>query len=696
MTTISDKLTSIYNAKKDIKSAITEKGQSVGDNILDYASAIRNIEQGSGGSPSYRNWWKVYFIDYDGTVLSYQEVNDGDDFVFPDAPDHTDKFILFTGWNQTSNHTTDYDPQDLYTIVIGALYDVIDKQDTGENTKLMFNAHSITMTTGFALTSTVADGITIDWGDGTTTTSSSTSKTEYTHTYDRSYLGKDITVEIQCADGNTYDFYKVKTGLDNIMPTNVKFGKGCRYIVNSAFKDCYSLQSVSIPSSVTYIGSDAFQNCYSLQSVSIPSSVTYIGYDAFQNCYSLQSVSIPSSVTRIYNYAFQNCYSLQSLTIPSSVTTVDIAAFSGCSSLQSVTIPSSVTSIDSDAFYNCSSLQSVTIPSSVTSIDSSAFSKCYPSLYNKHILNVYNPNSVYNVVEVETDKVSSKFVNSVTIPSSVTTIGGNAFQSCYSLQSVTIPSSVTTIKNSAFKSCQSLQSLTIPSSVTTIGEGTFMECQSLQSLTIPSSVTTIKNAAFQSCYSLQSVSIPSSVSKISAQTFENCYSLQSVNIPESVTYIDGGSFGRCYSLKSITIPESVTTIKQGMLQYCYSLQSVSIPSSVTSVVNSLLYNCYSLQSVSIPSSVTSIDTNAFNKCYSLQSVSIPSSVVNISGSNVFANTNCIIDFGNERITVPTLQSTNSIGSNFCIVPDALYDTWCAATNWSTMTNKIIKYSDYHK
>ena len=696
MTTISDKLTSIYNAKKDIKSAITEKGQSVGDNILDYAAAIRKIEQGSGGSPSYRNWWKVYFIDYDGTVLSYQEVNNGADFVFPDAPDHTDKELVFTGWNQTSNHTSDYDPQDLYTIVIGALYDVIDKQDTGENTKLMFNAHSITMTTGFTLTSTVADGITIDWGDGTTTTSSSTSKTEYTHTYDRSYLGKDITVEIQCADGNTYTFDKVKIGLNNIMPTNVKLGKGVTSISNDAFSDCYSLQLVTIPSSVTSIGSNAFINCHSLQSVTIPSSVTSIGNGAFAFCDSLQSVIIPSGVTNIKQDVFLQCYSLKSVSIPSSVTNIGQHAFENCNSLQSVTIPSSVTSIAYYAFYNCSSLQSVSIQSSVTSINSSAFSNCYPSLYNKHILNVYNPNSVYNVVEVETDKVSSKFVNSVTIPSSVTSIGGNAFEKCNSLQSITIPESVTTIKNSAFKSCPSMQSLTIPSSVTTIGEGTFMECSSLQSVTIPSSVTTIKNAAFQSCYSLQSVNIPSSMSKISAQTFENCYSLQSVNIPESVTYIDGGSFGRCYSLKSITIPESVTTIKQGMLQYCYSLQSVSIPSGLTSIVNSLLYNCYSLQSVTIPESVKSIDTNAFNKCYSLQSVTIPSSVVNISGSNVFANTNCIIDFGNERTTVPTLSSTNSIGSNFCIVPDALYDTWCAATNWSTMTNKIIKYSDYHK
>ena len=79
----------------------------------------------------------------------------------------------------------------------------------------------------------------------------------------------------------------------------------------------------------------------------------------------------------------------------------------------------------------------------------------------------------------------------------------------------------------------------------------------------------------------------------------------------------------------------------------------------------------------------------------MQSLTIPSSVTLI-GYNTFSNTNCILNFGNERTTVPTISSTNSIANNLCVVPDALYDEWCAATNWSAITNKIIKYSDYYK
>jgi hypothetical protein len=58
------------------------------------------------------------------------------------------------------------------------------------------------------------------------------------------------------------------------------------------------------------MGNYAFSNCYSLASVTIPSSVTTMGNYAFSNCYSLASVTIPSSVTTMGNYAFSNCYGM--------------------------------------------------------------------------------------------------------------------------------------------------------------------------------------------------------------------------------------------------------------------------------------------------------------------------------------------------------------------------------------------------
>ena len=183
--------------------------------------------------------------------------------------------------------------------------------------------------------------------------------------------------------------------------------EGTEVICDGAFSCCFSLQSVTIPNSVTKIGDSAFWSCKSLQSVTIPNSVTSIGDEAFSNCESLQSITIPNSVRNIGNNAFRGCNicfficnstyfqnddvclfnkdktaivskikDCVNYIIPNSVTSIGDEAFSWCESLQSVTIPNSVTSIGNLAFEECESLQSVTIPNSVTNIGDGAFCGC--------------------------------------------------------------------------------------------------------------------------------------------------------------------------------------------------------------------------------------------------------------------------------------------------------------------------------
>ena len=97
-------------------------------------------------------------------------------------------------------------------------------------------------------------------------------------------------------------------------------------------------------------------------------------------------------------------------------------------------------------------------------------------------------------------------LTSVTIPNSVTTIGGSAFSGCSALTSVTIPNSVTTIGEAAFYYCSALTSVTIPNSVTKIGSSAFSACRNLKILTFGSGLQSIGREAFSGCINITQIS----------------------------------------------------------------------------------------------------------------------------------------------------------------------------------------------
>ena len=201
-----------------------------------------------------------------------------------------------------------------------------------------------------------------------------------------------------------------------------------------------------------------------------------------------------------------------------------------------------VTAFADNAFNNCKGLKSITIPSSVTSLGMSCF--------------------------------SASGLTSITIPYSVTSLGNDCFHSCDALTSITIPSSVTSLGDYCF-SYSGLTSITIPSSVTSLGKSCFEWCRGLTSITIPSSVTSLGSSCFYMCSSLTSVTIPSSVTSLGDYCFSSCSGLTSITIPSSVTSLGSGCFSSCSGLTSITIPSSVTSLGDGCFSNCPKLEKAT-------------------------------------------------------------------------------------------------------------------------
>lgn len=93
-------------------------------------------------------------------------------------------------------------------------------------------------------------------------------------------------------------------------------------------------------------------------------------------------------------------------------------------------------------------------------------------------------------------------ITSVSVPSTVVSIGNGAFSNCTGLTSVTLPSGLSSMGTAVFKGCTKLSQVNIPSSLSSIPSGTFQGCSKLTSITIPSSVTSIGSKAFEGCTNL--------------------------------------------------------------------------------------------------------------------------------------------------------------------------------------------------
>ena len=250
------------------------------------------------------------------------------------------------------------------------------------------------------------------------------------------------------------------------------YNKSSRYyhykkVYTGAFGGCTSLESVSLPDSLTKISEYAFKDCSMLTSIRIPDSVTEMDAGCFEGCSNLTDVKLPAGIEEITDAVFQNCTSLVSIDIPDSVKIIggDVWFPNGANYSETVPVPRG-------AFYNCTSLESITISKNVEYISGIAFAKCDNLKFK-----IDAGNTKYTVEDdiLFADDKSTlvwfppKRTGEYIIPNGVTKIEKGAFFECDTLNSIIIPHGVKMLGKCAFFKCSGLDGFIIPLSVEDVG-----------------------------------------------------------------------------------------------------------------------------------------------------------------------------------------------------------------------------------
>lgn len=200
--------------------------------------------------------------------------------------------------------------------------------------------------------------------------------------------------------------------------------------------------------------------------------------------------------------------------------------------------------------------------------------------------------------------------------------------------SITIPSTVTSVGNYCFSRLTNLQKITIPSSVKEFGAGLFQECTSLEEFTIPTKMTAVPHEIFRDCTSLSKVTMHSKVTSIDYNAFENCISLKEIKLPSGLKSLGGQCF-LSSGLESISIPNTVSELYSGVFQNCKSLNSVKFTtnSSVKDIPYNTFSGCSNLKTVTVPSNVAKIG-ESFIDCPNLTTLLIRNDSMQIMGTGV--------------------------------------------------------------
>lgn len=210
----------------------------------------------------------------------------------------------------------------------------------------------------------------------------------------------------------------------------------------------------------------------------------------------LTSIKLPSSLIKIKDDAFNSMDTLKSLVIDGGAPNLNELgerSFSGCSNIEELDLSNSkLTSIPEGAFAYCKNLKTIKLPSTITSIGDEAF---------------YNCQSLTNIEGL--DKCNLK------------SIGSAAFSNCKALENLDFSQSTfTNVPSKAFNGCSALAKITLPNTLTTIGGYAFYACYSIPQLDLSNTaLTTLENYALYQMRETTKLLLPDSISSIGTHAF---------------------------------------------------------------------------------------------------------------------------------------------------------------------------------
>ena len=515
--------------------------------------------------------------------------------------------------------------------------------------------------------------------------------------------------------GEMYDYsFNYSTPWRYSVVKRIIIGDSVTTIGNSAFRDCRTLTSVTIPNSIKTIGDEAFLDCSSLTSVTIPNSVTTIGDEAFRDCSSLTSVTIGNSVTTIGANAFDNTNKTKIIwltnTPPDGYRNVggDIHyvandLYTGLSNKKVYPYLSSIFEVDGIKYVPVS-------PSERTcdAIDCAYTGEPYEVKINRKVnykgvdmtVREINPYTAYNCTKIKKayididgsigNEAFNRCANLSTVNiEKVNDIGNEAFNRCANLSTVNIEK-VNDIGKGAFSECTNLVSVVVKDG-NNIGESAFSNCSFLKTLSLDNKIKSLGRSAFTNCRNLKQFIIPDSVTILNYDLLRGCSSLKNIRIHKGIKEINKAFYG-CTNLSTLIIEDRNTTLKLNSnntaitrsissplfgdckldsvyiggkivydtsSDYGYSpfyrnasLRTVKISDAETTIYDNEFYGCTNLQNVSIGDNVKSIGKWAFSGCSSLKNFTFGSGLQSI-GQEAFSDCINITQISSEAVVPPT-------------------------------------------